>query len=244
MNVFEEIRRYYEEKIDWKPDVKRAWVEEYLKYLESQGKSQNILLQIWDDINAFSFYQDRSEHYDLSELPYWEYSVCLEWIDNHVLSMEYNLNLKNAKRLFGNLLGFYKFLVQRGYIKSHSELEKAYKEICGGKELNLVERIPYTGDEMWTEISVPTKHGRIEESFTMSDYWLILLYINSKRPWEHLKEVTTDKKSPEMKIKQIDNLLRKLKNIGYLEKPERLFIPYGPPTNEDLDDASKWFFHK
>jgi hypothetical protein len=244
MNVFEEIRRYYEETIDWKPDVKRAWVEEYLKYLESQGKSQNILLQIWDDINAFSFYQDRSEHHDLSELPYWEYSVCLEWIDNHVLSREYNLNLKNAKRLFGNLLGFYKFLVQRGYIKSHSELEKAYKEICGGKELNLVERIPYTGDEMWTEMSVPTKHGRIEESFTMSDYWLILLYISSKRSWEHLKEVIKDTKSLEMKIKQIDNLLRKLKNIGYLEKPERLFIPYGPPTNEDLDDASKWCFHK
>lgn len=244
MNVFEEIRRYYEETIDWKPDVKRTWVEEYLKYLESQGKSQNILLQIWDDINAFSFYQDRSEHHDLSELPYWEYSVCLEWIDNHVLSREYNLNLKNAKRLFGNLLGFYKFLVQRGYIKSHSELEKAYKEICGGKELNLVERIPYTGDEMWTEMSVPTKHGRIEESFTMSDYWLILLCMSTKRSWEHLKEVARGAKSPEMKIKQIDNLQRKLKNIGYLKNPQKLLIPYGPPPNEDMDDATKWFFHK
>jgi hypothetical protein len=244
MNVFEEIRRYYEETIDWKPDVKRAWVEEYLKYLESQGKSQNILLQIWGDINAFSFYQDRSEHHDLSELPYWEYSVCLEWIDSHVLSREYNLNLKNTKRLIGNLLGFYKFLVQKGYIKSHSELEKAYNEICGGKKLNLVKRIPYTGAEMWTAMSVPAKHGRSEESFAMSDYWLILLYMSTKRSWEHLKEVAKGAKSPEMKIKQIDNLQRKLKNIGYLKNPEKLLIPYGPPTNEDMDDATKWFFHK
>lgn len=244
MNVFEEIRKYYEETIDWEPDVRRVWVEEYLKYLEAQGKSQNVLMQIWDDINAFSFYQDRSEHHDLSGLPYWEYSVCLKWIDNHVLSREYNLNFKNAKRLLGNLLEFYKFLAQRSYIKNYSELEKAYHEICGGKKLNLIERIPYTGNEMWTAMSVPTKEGRKEESFMMSDYWLILLYMSSKKSWEHLKEVARGVKSPEMKIKQIDNLLRKLKNIGYLDSPEKLLIPYGPPTNEDMDDASKWFLHK
>lgn len=59
MNIFEEIRKYYEEAIDWNPDVKRVWVEEYLHSLESQGKSSDDLLEIWGDINAFSFYQDR-----------------------------------------------------------------------------------------------------------------------------------------------------------------------------------------
>jgi hypothetical protein len=130
--------------------------------LESQGKSSDDLLEIWGDINAFSFYQDRSEHHDLSKLPYWEYSVCLQWIDSHVLSREYNLNLKNAKRLLGSLLEFYKFLAKKNYIKSYSELEKAYTDICGGKKLNLVQRIPYTGKELWTSMSVPTNQGRAE----------------------------------------------------------------------------------
>jgi len=244
MNVFEEVKKYYEETIDWEPDVKRAWVEEYLKHLETQGKSQSALMVIWDDINAFSFYQDRSEHSDLSEIPYWEYGVCLEWIDSHVLSKKYDLNLKNAKRLLGNLLGFYKFLVQKGYVKNYSELEKAYNEICGSKKLKLIDRIPYSGKEMWTSMSIPTKHGRMKESFTMSDYWLIVLYMSTKKSWEHLKEVAKDVKSSEAKMRQIEDLRRRLKNIDYLENPEKLLIPYGPPTNEDLDDASKWFFHK
>lgn len=244
MNVFEEIRKYYEEQIDWEPDVKRAWVEEYLKHLETQGKSKSSLMAIWDDINAFSFYQDRSEHHDLSELPYWGYSVCLEWIDSHVLSKKYTFNLKNAKRLLGNLLNFYKFLVQKGYIKDYSELEKAYNEICGSKKLKFIDRIPYTGKEMWTSMSVPTKEGRKEEFFTMSDYWLIVLYMSTKRSWEHLKEIARDVQSSEAKIKQIEDLQRRLKNIDYFENPERLLIPFGAPTNEDLDDASKWFFHK
>jgi hypothetical protein len=244
MDVFEEVRKYYEEAIDWEPDVKRSWIEEYLKFLENQGKSQNILSQIWDDINAFSFYQDRSEHHDLSELPYWEYSVCLEWIDNHVLSREYTLNLKNAKRLLGNLLDFYKFLLSKGHIENYTELEKAFNEICGGKKLNLVKRVPYTGKELWTSMSVPSKQGRNEESFTMSDYWLIILYMSTKRSWNHLKEVAKSSKSPQKKIMQINDLQRKLKNIGYFRYPEKLLLPYGAPADEDLDDASNWFFHK
>lgn len=134
MNVFEEIREYYEEAIDWKLGVKRGWVEEYLRYLETQGKSQNILKKIWDDINAFSHYQDRSEHHDLSKLPYWEYSICLEWIDGHILSKEYELNLKNAKRLLGNLLNFYKFLVQRSYTeREKSVIHKFFVKLVRSK---------------------------------------------------------------------------------------------------------------
>lgn len=243
MNVFEEVKRYYEE-LDWEPDVKREWVEEFLKELENKGESQETLMDIWEDINAFSFYQDRSEHHVLSEIPYWEYSVCLEWLKSHVISERFRLNLKNARRFLGNLLLFYKFLVQRGYIKDYSELDKAYKEICGGKKLNLIERIPYTGKEMWTALEIPTEEGRIEEYFTMSDYWLIILYLSSKKSWENLKKLAKDAKSSEERVKQIEDLMRKLKNIDYFKNPERLLIPFGPPTDEDFEDALKWFIYK
>ncbi|MEW6054028.1 MAG: hypothetical protein AB1552_09620 [Nitrospirota bacterium] len=244
MNVFKEIRRYYKQSLARESDIKQVWVEEYFKHIESLGKSSNDLLEIWSDIKAFSFYQDRSEHHDLSKLLYWEYSVCLEWIDSHVLSKEYNLNLPNAKRFLGNLHDFYKFLTEKRYINNYIELEKAYADICGGKKLNLVQRIPYTGKELWTSMSIPIKQGRVEELFTMSDYWLILLYISTKRSWQHLKEVAKNAKSAQKKIIQINNVQKKLKNIGYLQHPERLLMPYGTPTDEDMDDASNWFFHK
>ncbi len=201
-------------------------------------------MTIWDDIQSFSFYQDRSENHDLAEIPYWEYSVCLKWMDSHVLAKSYQLNHKNAKRFLGNILDFYEFLTEKGFITSYSEIERAYNEICGGRELKLVERIPYTGDEEFTSMSVPTKKGRADERFSMSDHWLILLYISTKKSWKHLEEVAKAVPSSAKKIRQIRELQKKLKNIGYLRQPEKLMIPYGPPTNDDMDDASNWFFKK
>lgn len=244
MNIFEDINIYYETSIDLEPDVKREWVDGYLRHEKSHGASDIKLRSIWSDIQSFMFYQGRSEHHDLSKIPYWEYSVCLEWMQGHILSKDYELNFKNAKRFLGNILVFCKFLAEKGYIANCAEIEKAYSEICGGKKLNLVSRIPYTGTEEYTAISVPTKTGRADATFTMSDYWLIILYMSSKMSWQHLIEVAKSVPKSEKKTVQIRTLRAKLKNIGYLVHPEALMRPYGPPTNDDMDDASRWFFNK
>src|SRR5208283_494636 len=129
MSIFESIRKYYEDTIDWKPVVKREWVEEYLRHLKEQLTPEETLETVWTDIQAFMFYHDRSENHNLSEMPYWEYTVCLEWLEGHIMSKEHELNLENARRFLGHLMDFYKFLTERKQILDYDELERAYKEI-------------------------------------------------------------------------------------------------------------------
>ncbi len=239
MDVFEDVRYYYEEQIDWEPDVKRKWVESYLRDIQEKEKSEEELADIWEDIFAFIFYQDRSEHSNLSEMQYWEYSVCLEWLESHMLSgTAYNLNLKNAKRFLGRLLDFYKFLVSKDCIENYQELEKAYNKICCRKKLNLVKRIPYTGKEMWTSIFPPGKEG---ETFRMWDCWIIVLYVEFNNSWAKLTEKAHKIPSANKKLGLIENLQKKLKNIGY-DDPKELF--HRGVSNDDIDDAKKWFYEK
>lgn len=41
-----------------------------------------------------------------------------------------------------------------------------------------------------------------------------------------------------------EELMRRLKNIDYIKNPERLLTPYGPPTDEDFENALNRFLYK
>ncbi|MEO0124550.1 MAG: hypothetical protein ABIL69_11180, partial [candidate division WOR-3 bacterium] len=57
-----------------------------------------------------------------------------KWIDGYIFNKKYELNLKNAKRLLGKLLNFYKFLVQRSYTeREKSVIHKFFVKLVRSK---------------------------------------------------------------------------------------------------------------
>jgi hypothetical protein len=64
------------------------------------------------------------------------------------------------------------------------------------------------------------------------------LYISTKRSWKHLMEVAKTVPMAAQKTDKILALRAKLKNINCFATPEKLMLPYGPPTPDDMDDAS------
>jgi len=236
--VFEDIRRYYEETIDWEPDIKRQWVEEYLHHLDSLNVHHRTLGSTWKDIHAFSSYQDRTEYTDLSEIPFWEYSVALEWISTHIFyGKRFELNLKNARRFLTHLMEFYRFLVSKKYIDNMTNLEKAYEYIVGEDRLCLVEDIPYTGDEMWT--SVLTHRASHPVTFRMYEYWLAVLYFYFDQSWDNLKAEIENTPGAASKRKQLIAFREKLLQVGHLDPS---VIVTHDITYDDLDDAKTWLY--
>lgn len=59
-DVFESVRHYYEDQIDWTPNMRREWVEAYLCDLKQSGVSPERLEDAWDDVQSFIFYQNSS----------------------------------------------------------------------------------------------------------------------------------------------------------------------------------------
>ncbi len=61
-------------------------------------------------------------------IPFWEYSQCLEWAENHILiGTSFDLTLKNAKRFLGSIKKYYEFLQSQGKLADSEELDKAIK---------------------------------------------------------------------------------------------------------------------
>lgn len=236
---FNAVDRYYGQ-IDWEPDIKKEWIEEYLKTLIEQGAAEGKMEEIWDDIYAFSQYMDRTEYRELSKLPYWEYSVGLEWISSHIFhGSKFEITLKNAKRLLNNLRDFYKFLISKRIINDNSELEMAYKYMCSGRKLKLVKRIPYTGKELWSSIGKPGFNVLV--NFYMVDYWLMVLFFYCEESWEKLLEEAEKVPNSVEKIVLIKNFKNKLALIDY-DHPKKLMRC--DVTYDELDDAKKWFYGK
>ncbi|MFA6505435.1 MAG: hypothetical protein WCT14_05015, partial [Treponemataceae bacterium] len=107
------------------------------------------LRTIWDDLFAFNEYLARVQDSNtLETLPYWQYSLAIEWIDSHFIDGDsFEKNLANAKRFLGNIGRYYDYLVSRGVMSGRTELDRAIRELCGGKRLKLVKEIPYAGEE-------------------------------------------------------------------------------------------------
>lgn len=233
--VFEEIAAYFGRlaEDESEPDIKREWVEGFLKEKEAKGAGQDQLAQIWSDICVFSEYQELTEWSLLDRIPYWAYSVGLEWIGVH--DSDFRLSLRTARRLLGNLLEFYRFLARRGIISETAELEKAYETICGGRKLRLVERIPFTGEEMW--ISITDQRG--DKNFKIHDFWLSLILTEVGGSWKKLRAAAKEAASAEAKLRMIRELERKTKALG-VENP--LALVQEEVSQADVEEARRWFY--
>lgn len=205
---------------------------------KSESLSETDLSALFDDIFAFNAYLGRLEGYPSFEaIPYWEYSTCLEWVESHILSGDsFELNLKNAKRFLGNIHLYYDHLISIGKMRVTDNLDKALKEICGGKRLRLVTDIPFTGEETYTAIYQEGKEVR----FDVADYWILILHtMLFDNNWAKVLEAAFGVSGE--RVQKVKNLQEKMGNLG---KSGLWDISYNDVTKAEAERAMNWFFGK
>jgi hypothetical protein len=244
MSKIQELQKtvavYYKD-IERDPVIKHNWVESYLNVLYF-NKRTNELDDAWDDIQALILYIDRTVYTNLSELPWWEYSVAFEWINSHIwIPKIFDLNLENARRIIGRWRDFYSYLSKTWCSGIElNAVEKAYEKVCGGDRLKLVTKIPYTGDEFWISTSKASSNQIVD--FTMAEFWLVLTYLELGESWDKLEAELKGVPSIREKRKRIQELREKLELAGYTENPKDLVRWHINQT--DVEDAIRWFYHK
>jgi len=214
---------------------KKADVGAFLKR-EAEVLSEGELTSLFEDIYAFNAYLGRTEDYGFIEkVPFWEYSVCLEWCESHMMVGEaFDLNLKNAKRFLGSLRRFYDYLVGLGKLADSSQLNKAIKEVCGGKKLKLIEVIPYTGSESYTSIGM----GKETIDFDIADYWLlIMLDTQFDGNWTTLLEAAFGISVE--RAQKVKSLQAKMGIVGMAGLND---IIYSDVMKSDVEQAMAWFY--
>lgn len=205
---------------------------------KSVSLSETELSSLFDDIFAFNAYLGRLEGYPSFEaIPYWEYSTCLEWVESHILSGDsFELSLKNAKRFLGNIHLYFDYLISLGKMKGTDNLDKALKEICGGKRLKLVTDIPFTGEETYTAVYQGGKEVRID----IADYWILILHTTLfDNNWTKVLEAAFGVSGE--RVQKVKELQAKMDSLG---KSGLLDISYNDVTKAEAERAMNWFFGK
>lgn len=205
---------------------------------KSESLTEEEVSSLFDDLFAFNAYLGRIEGYPSFEaIPYWEYSTCLEWVESHILAGDsFELNLKNAKRFLNNIHTYYDYLFSLGKMKNTENLDKALKEICGGKRLKLVTNIPFTGEETYTALY----QGGKEVRFDIADYWILILHVTLfDSNWTRVLEAAFGVSGE--RVKKVKDLQSKLEGIG---KTGLWDIAFNDVTKAEADRAMKWFFDK
>ncbi|GMA57244.1 hypothetical protein C7445_10738 [Alicyclobacillus sacchari] len=237
--VMRQVRDFYRGRGDVRCFPER-WVVSYLNTLYFAKRSDE-LDWAWGDLEALMMYLERTGIDDLAELPWWEYSLALEWIESHIIDGErFHLTLDNARRMMSRWSDFYEYLGKIDVEIDASVLNEAYRKVCGGKDLQLIERIPYTGDELWMELASP---GTDEATpFQICDYWMIIMYDRLGRSWDALDETLQSVPSVREKRRRFLALRHKLRLAGCEDSPERLVI--GQFDERDIEDAERWVYRR
>ncbi|MCX7023245.1 MAG: hypothetical protein NT080_01325 [Spirochaetes bacterium] len=144
-------------------------------YLEREAlmRDEAGLDALWDDLYGFMSYLGRTgEVRRPNSIPFWEYSIFLEWAEGHLMFGDrFDLNLANANRSLRNIKAYFEYLDAGTVIPGTAQVDRAIKEICKKKKLDLIHDIPYGGTESWTELWIKGE----PVSFDMADYWLLAL---------------------------------------------------------------------
>jgi hypothetical protein len=205
---------------------------------KSETLSELELSALFDDLFGFNTYLGRLEGYPSFEaIPYWEYSTCLEWMESHIMAGDsFELNLKNARRFLGNLRSYYDYILGLGKMNGAKNLDKAIKEICGGKKLKLVTDIPFTGEETYTAIYQDGKEVRLD----VADYWTLILHATLfDGNWTKVLEAAFGVSGERVqKVKELQAKMEKLGMSGLQD------IAYNDITKAEAKMAMNWFFGK
>lgn len=134
-NVYDEVYNFYDQELSWDTIVNRDWIEGFLRQKAWQGASDSELRMLWRRLRMFLLYIAYSDHEDLEDISYQEYSVIIEWISTNVAGTK--ATLKNVKSFFDVLLQFFAYLQSKNTISGFDDLKQAAEIIAGGKKLQL-----------------------------------------------------------------------------------------------------------
>lgn len=135
-NVYDEIRLFYEEDIEWEPIVRRELVEGFLRQKAWQGVADAELRAMWRNIEMFILYLIHAENDSLDELTAREYSIAVEWLASHI--PDYSISIESVRRFFEVLKDFFQYLYSKKAIAGTDEINRAADEIAGGDTLRLM----------------------------------------------------------------------------------------------------------
>ncbi|WP_371381404.1 hypothetical protein [Sporomusa aerivorans] len=159
-NVYDEVRVYFEEKLEWDFAVKREWVDGFLRQKAWQGDSDEGLRDTWRNLHMFISYLAYSGENTLDEIMASEYSLAVEWM---IVQIDgFKPNIQTVRHLFNILQEFYNYLIAKRIISSAAELEQAAEYMTGGKRLRFIEEGDEQGElPVKSPLTVPKDIGRI-----------------------------------------------------------------------------------
>jgi len=204
--------------------------------LKAKSLSESELSVLFDDLFGFNAYLGRLEGYPSFEaIPYWEYSICLEWMESHIMAGDsFNLTLKNARRFLGNIHTYYDYLKSLGKLKDMEALDKAIDEICGGKRLKLISDIPYTGDETFMVVYKDRNEVRLD----IADYWILILHTTLfDSNWTKVIEAAFGVSGE--RVQKVKELQKKMECLGISDLQD---LVYNDITKDEEKRAMNWFF--
>ncbi len=210
--------------------ILQTWVDAYLERIERQ-QGTRVAREIGKRLALFFDYAKRSTH-SAARLPWWEFSLALEWINEHTSG--FRLTLARARDLLDTLHAFYDALVADGRIPDSRDVEQARAILCGGRTLRLLPRPPRTGDESWTALHPPD--GPLV-TFSVSDFWLSRLWEHVGRSWGALEERLALVPGGAHRVAAVHDLRARL-DQARCAGPQHLLT--GGSTLTDLEDALRW----
>lgn len=159
-NVYDEVQLFFDEELAWTSAIKREWVEGFLRQKAWQGADDQVLRDLWHNLQMFVAYLSYSGDIAIDEMTAAEYSLAIEWMI--VQTEDFKPNVKVVNHLFEVLREFYKYLATKKIFFDTAGLEQAAKFMTGGKRLKFIE----LGDEerglsLKSPLTVPKDIGRI-----------------------------------------------------------------------------------
>ncbi|WP_371361639.1 hypothetical protein SRRS_30100 [Sporomusa rhizae] len=158
-NVYDEVQVFFNKELEWDSAVNRDWVEGFLRQKAWQGANDEVLRDLWRNLQMFVSYLSYSGETDIDEMTASEYSLAIEWMI--VQEEEFNPNLATVRHLFDILQEFYNYLAGKKLIADTGELKQAAEFMIGGKRLRFMEVEDEQGELPLKSLTVPKDIGRI-----------------------------------------------------------------------------------
>lgn len=142
-NVYDDVRRFYEEESAGHAAVRREWIEGFLRQKAWSGANDEELKDIWSNLRMFLLYVSHTGTECLEDIPCQEFTLVIMWLADHVKG--FKATLKPVRRFFNVLIEFYRYLAVKNHVDDLTGLELAAQEIAGGKKVKLATDIGALG---------------------------------------------------------------------------------------------------
>ena len=132
-NVYDQVRRFYEQEQEWPAPISREWVEGFLRQKAWQGTGDEDLSILWRQLELFNLYLMYIDNLDLADLTQNDYQRAMEWLDRHVTG--FSANKRSMRRFLGVVKDFYEYLLSRKITVDMEALIEAEASIETGNKL-------------------------------------------------------------------------------------------------------------